>query len=201
MSGFITSALEILKDEKKLLHSKEITKLALEKGILETDGKTPDQTMNSLLLTDIKKRGESSNFIQTGPSTFGLNPNKPDIEVIDNSEIEEEEEKIQIESGYTGKGGEHIVCSKLLFRGFNASIMSVDVGLDIVAIKDKEVFGIQVKTSNLNKFNTYLFDIRKASFERHSSNNIFYIFHYTFKFHYKISTSFPKHNLKNWQLV
>jgi len=30
--------------------------------------------------------------------------------------------------------------------------------------------------SNLNSFRTYLFDIRKASFERHDSGNIFYIF-------------------------
>jgi Holliday junction resolvase len=75
-----------------------------------------------------------------------------------------------------GKGGEHSVCSELLFRGFNASIMSVDVGMDIVATKNEKLFSIQVKTSNLNKFATYVFDVRKVSFERHNSGNIFYIF-------------------------
>jgi tetrahydromethanopterin S-methyltransferase subunit F len=64
----------------------------------------------------------------------------------------------------------------LLFRGFNASIMSVDVGLDIVAVKNDKMFGVQVKTSNLNRFNTYVFDVRKVSFERHNAGNIFYIF-------------------------
>lgn len=54
--------------------------------------------------------------------------------------------------------------------------MSVDIGLDIVATKDNKMFGIQVKTSNLNIFKTYVFDIRKASLERHSTGNIFYIF-------------------------
>ena len=63
-------------------------------------------------------------------------------------------------SGFTGKAGEHLVCSELFFRGFNASIMSVDVGMDIVAVKENQLFGIQVKISNLNSFDTYVFDIR-----------------------------------------
>jgi hypothetical protein len=54
--------------------------------------------------------------------------------------------------------------------------MSVDVGMDIVAVKGTQLFGIQVKTSNLNRFDTYVFDIRKVSFERHNSGSIFYIF-------------------------
>lgn len=36
---------------------------------------------------------------------------------------------------YTGRVGEHRVVSELLFRGYNASIMSVDEGLDIVATR------------------------------------------------------------------
>jgi hypothetical protein len=54
--------------------------------------------------------------------------------------------------------------------------MSVDVGIDIVAIKENSLISIQVKTANLNKFNTYIFDVRKASFERHNANNVYYIF-------------------------
>jgi Holliday junction resolvase len=53
--------------------------------------------------------------------------------------------------------------------------MSVDVGIDISAIKDNKFFGIQVKTSNSNKFDVYNFHIRKVSFERHNQGNIFYI--------------------------
>jgi hypothetical protein len=87
-----------------------------------------------------------------------------------------EEEKIKIEGGYTGKGGEHLVCSELLFRGYNASIMSVDVGMDIIATKENSLFSVQVKTSNLNSFDTYVFDVRKVSFERHDSGNIYYVF-------------------------
>jgi len=54
--------------------------------------------------------------------------------------------------------------------------MSVDTGVDIVATKENHLYGIQVKTSRLNKFNTYVFDVRKVSFERHSNGSTFYIF-------------------------
>jgi hypothetical protein len=178
MNKFRNSAIKILKKEKKPLHSKEITRLALEKGILETEGATPENSMNAQIIMDIRNKKELSDFIKVAPSTYDLNPkrreNKRIRKTIEREELEEEKEKI--ESGYTGKGGEHSVCSELLFRGFNASIMSVDVGMDIVATKNEKLFSIQVKTSNLNKFATYVFDVRKVSFERHNSGNIFYIF-------------------------
>lgn len=145
---------------------------------METEGATPEASMYAQITVDIKNKGDGSDFVKTAPGTFGLNTNKKEIkETPKIVEAEKaEEEKIFIEGGFTGKGGEHLVCSELLFRGFNASIMSVDVGMDIVAVKDNQLFGIQVKTSNLNSFDTYVFDIRKVSFERHSNGNIFYIF-------------------------
>ncbi len=178
MNQFKTAAITILKNAKKPLHYREITQLALEKGILQTEGKTPESSMNAQIVTDIKIKKQDSPFIKTAPATFALNPNLKEprkVERIEEKE-KEQEEKISIESGFVGKGGEHLVCSELLFRGFNASIMSVDVGIDIVATKENQMFGIQVKTSNLNKFNTYVFDVRRVSFERHNSGNIFYIF-------------------------
>ena len=54
--------------------------------------------------------------------------------------------------------------------------MSVDIGVDIVATRENRLYGIQVKTARLNKFNTYVFDVRKVSFERHNSGSTFYIF-------------------------
>lgn len=178
MNKFKQSAIEILKKAKEPLHYADITRLALESGILETEGATPDASMNAQISVDIKRKKEASDFIRIKPGIFTLNPNKKEIKETQKMvEAEkEEEEKIVIDSGFTGKGGEHLVCSELLFRGFNASIMSVDVGMDIVAVKDNSLFGIQVKTSNLNKFNTYVFDIRKVSFERHSTSNVYYIF-------------------------
>jgi len=178
MNTFKQSAIEVLKKARKPLHYAEITRKALESGILETEGATPEATMNSQIILDIRHKGQGSDFIKVSPSTYALNPNKKKIKetpkIIEAEK--EEEEKIVIAGGFTGKAGEHLVCSELLFRGFNASIMSVDVGMDIVAVKENQLFGIQVKTSNLNRFDAYVFDIRKVSFERHSNGNIYYIF-------------------------
>jgi len=178
MNTFKQSAIEILKKAGKPLHFTDITRLALEDGLLETEGATPERTMNAQIVMDIKNKGEASDFIRTAPATFALNKEKIDKPISKKVEEKERqaEEDVKIESGYTGKGGEHLVCSELLFRGFNASIMSVDVGMDIIATKENKLFSIQVKTANLNKFNTYVFDVRKVSFERHDSGNIYYIF-------------------------
>lgn len=178
MNTFKQAAIEILKKSSEPVHYRDITNEALENGLIESEGSTPEATMHAQLTVDVNKRGKSSDFIKTSPGCFSINLHKAIIALTDEViEAEHEiEEKIAIESGYTGKGGEHLVCSELLFRGFNASIMSVDVGMDIVAVKENQVYGIQVKTSNLNRFNTYVFDIRKVSFERHNNGNIFYIF-------------------------
>lgn len=178
MNVYKNAAYEILSDANMPLHYRDITRLALEKGILETIGATPEASLNAQLSVDIKQNGKNSLFIRTAPGQYFINQNveKPKIDKAKEEEDIEEVEKIVIETGYTGKGGEHLVCSELLFRGFNASIMSVDVGMDIIATKDNQLFSIQVKTANINRFQQYLFDVRKVSFERHSSGNIYYVF-------------------------
>ena len=181
MNTFKSSAIQILKKAGKPLHVSDITKLALEGGILITESAVPEATMGAQLYMDIKNKGKASDFVQTSKGTFTLNKEKVVIKPTEKaiSKIAEkekvEDEKIVVEGGYTGKGGEHLVTSELLFRGYNASIMSVDVGVDISAIKDNKFFGIQVKTSNINKFDTYAFHIRRVSFERHNQGNVFYI--------------------------
>ncbi|MBI2990400.1 MAG: winged helix-turn-helix domain-containing protein [Candidatus Magasanikbacteria bacterium] len=177
MNTFKQSALEVLKKAKMPLHYTEITRLALESGILETEGATPEATMGAQLIMDVKNKADGSDFIKTAPGTFNLNPNKKIIKETQKiiEAEKEEEEKIVVEGGYIGKGGEHLVCSEMLFRGFNASIMSVDVGVDISAIKENKFFGIQVKTARKNSFDTYSFHVRKKSFDRFNQGNIFYI--------------------------
>lgn len=178
MNTFKQSAIEILKKAERPLHYTKITRLALESGILETEGATPEASMNAQITIDIKNKGNGSDFIKTAPGMFALNPNKKEIKetskIIEAEKIEEE--KIKVEGGYTGKGGEHLVCSELLFRGFNASIMTVDVGMDIIATKESKLFSLQVKTANISTLNVYNFDVRKVSFERHDSGNIYYVF-------------------------
>lgn len=180
MSTLKQSAIIILGQQNKPLHYKDITKLALEQGLFETSWETPDASVNSQIILDIRHKWKASDFIKTAPSTYALNPNKEVLEPKKEKHIQdeenEEEEKVKIESGFTGKAGEHLVCSELLFRWFNASIMSVDVWMDIVATKWNSLISIQVKTSNINKFDTYTFDVRKVSFDRHNTNNVYYVF-------------------------
>jgi len=177
MNKFKNSAIEVLKKENKPLHYSKITEIAIESGVLETEGATPEKSMNAQISVDIKNRGKGSDFTRTAPGIFTINKNKKNIQETQKIiEIEtEEEENIAIESGFIGKGGEHAVCSELLFRGFNASIMSVDVGVDISAIKDNKFYGIQVKTSQKNTNQTYNFHIKKKSFDRFNQNNIYYV--------------------------
>ena len=182
MNTFKSSAIQVLKKAGKPLHVSEITRLALEGGLLVTESAVPEATMGAQMYMDIKNKGKASDFVQTSKGTFTLNDQKVVIKPTEKaiSKIVEkekvEDEKIIVEGGYKGKGGEHLVTSELLFREYNASIMSVDVGIDISAIKDNKFFGIQVKTSNANKFDVYNFHIRKVSFDRHNQGNIFYIF-------------------------
>jgi Protein of unknown function (DUF511). len=84
MNSFKDIAYQILKEAGKPLHSKEITKIALDRGWLKTAGKTPEATMNAQLVVDINSKKEKSRFIKTGPSIFGLNENfvaVPPVEV------------------------------------------------------------------------------------------------------------------------
>lgn len=175
MNKFKNAAIQILKESKGPLHYKEITKRAVDKGILATEGKTPDASMNAQIITEINTKGDQSTFIKTAPATYNLNPNK----VKDSTETKKKnisKYTKKIGGGYTGKAGEHYVTSELLFRGYNASIMSVDVGMDIIATKNNKLFSLQVKTSNLHSSNSYIFDMRKVALERNYTGNVFYIF-------------------------
>jgi hypothetical protein len=78
-----------------------------------------------------------------------------------------------VKTNYTGKAGEHSVLSELLFRGYNASIMTVDEGIDVVASKSNKYFHIQVKTANGQDNSPYTATIRQESFQL--STDIFYI--------------------------
>lgn len=90
--------------------------------------------------------------------------------------VETEDKEIETKSSqYIGKAGEHLVVSKLLFQGYNANIMSVDEGIDIVSTKNDRLYNIQVKTAN-EKYGKYVSDMNINSYQKHNSSNTFYIF-------------------------
>lgn len=178
---FKEAAKLILKETGKPLSYKELTEEALKRKLISEAGITPKRTMEAQITREIKYKGSLSDFKKVGPGLFALNEEKERLEIETKPDrISEElslEEEVEIEGGYTGQAGEHAVLSELLFRGYNASLMTVDTGVDILAIKNNEVFNIQVKTGNISRaHNAFFFNLRIASFERNNAGRTFYIF-------------------------
>lgn len=72
---FLDAAHEILRQAEQPLHYREITRRALEQGLIESRGKTPEATMNAQLATNIKRAvegGPPSRFVRVGRGVFGL---------------------------------------------------------------------------------------------------------------------------------
>lgn len=80
-----------------------------------------------------------------------------------------------VETGYLGKAGEHAVMSELLFWGFNASLMAVDQGIDVVASRGGHYFHLQVKTATARADGKYWFSIRNQAFESNHRSSTFYV--------------------------
>ncbi len=148
MASFKSAAIKVLRESQEPLHYEEITRRALEQNLIETCGSTPEATMNARIAVDIKRKKDKSAFIRVKPAVFSLNPDYTAKEQEDEEKEEQKTEELEpISTQYVGKAGEHLVVSELLFKGYNASIMSVDEGLDIVATKGERLYNIQVKTS------------------------------------------------------
>lgn len=74
---FADAAVEILLEAGEPLHYKEITRLALEREWIHTEGRTPARTLNSVLCNEIQSRGEQSRFVRLGRGFFGLREATP----------------------------------------------------------------------------------------------------------------------------
>ncbi|KAL6756840.1 hypothetical protein V8C86DRAFT_41277 [Haematococcus lacustris] len=60
-----SAAVAVLRQERKLMTTGEITRLALERHIIVGNVKTPDSTMASALYTDVKRKRERSVFTRS----------------------------------------------------------------------------------------------------------------------------------------
>ena len=76
---------------------------------------------------------------------------------------------------FVGKAGECAVMSELLFRGYNANLMIVDDGVDIVASKNNLFFFIQVKTTTIKEKGRIYTSIKRERFEAFTHTQIRYI--------------------------
>jgi len=79
---------------------------------------------------------------------------------------------------FYGAAGEFYVISELLYHGFFAQKMLVDLGVDLYATKGEKVFFFQVKNLSFDKANIRKIEITKSSFtnERNVSTRVFYVF-------------------------
>lgn len=69
---FTDAAQEVLTQEGRPLHYKEITELAIEKNLLSHVGKSPEVTMGARLAATLKKGGEDNPLIRVKPGVFAL---------------------------------------------------------------------------------------------------------------------------------
>ena len=77
---------DVLRSSTKPLTPKEIYSEIKKRGIWQTNGKTPWQTISAQIYTDLKKNGGSSEFIKASPLEFGIrgihSPSVPKIDAI-----------------------------------------------------------------------------------------------------------------------
>lgn len=69
---FKQAAVEVLRMERRYMSTGDIARMALRRGLVRCNGKTPEATMASALYTDIKRKEGSSMFIRPREGMFGL---------------------------------------------------------------------------------------------------------------------------------
>ena len=65
------AAMEVLKDRGPLPY-RELADAIVQSGIVNTEGTTPERSLNSAIAVDIKRKGDSSAFVRTARGVFGL---------------------------------------------------------------------------------------------------------------------------------
>jgi restriction system protein len=70
--NFRDAAEHVLREAGEPVHYRDLTRRALDAGLLSTRGRTPWETLNAQLSVDIKQYGERSRFYRHAPGTFGL---------------------------------------------------------------------------------------------------------------------------------
>lgn len=155
--SFKAIAAKILYQAGTPLHYREITRLAIEQGVLKSNGKTPWATMNARLSMDIINFGENSQFYRTQPGYFGLR----DLDVVTSTPIKKSMKYVAAKHKVTdslntkqkGDIAEARVAELLTLYGDEGLScyrpISDDEGIDIIAKRRQklEVAYIQVKSS------------------------------------------------------
>ncbi len=168
--------LNIFSEMKKQLHIKQVAEILI--------ARYPLHFQNDDVETLAQRIGQTiRNHIQSTKSKAKLTkvPNGRGGYLSGVYRVKQKRKKIipeklpQISTGYTGKAGEYGLLSELLFRGYNASIMTVDEGIDVIASNENKYFHIQVKTSNINQCGKFQFTIQSNSYKANNASTTFYV--------------------------
>lgn len=177
MIDFSEMALEVLKENPSGLHVNDMARLIIERyQNLQIDIETLSSKLSAKLSLEIKTKKSLSRFskIKNKNGTFKrgvYRAKRVKTKTTDHVLIEIPEPP---SSNFIGSAGEHSVLGELLFRGYNAAIMTVDEGIDLVASKNGRYFHIQVKTAS-ECSETFNFSIRKHIFESNNQSSTFYV--------------------------
>jgi hypothetical protein len=170
-------ALDVLKSHPQGLHVNDLALYILEKyQNLQIDADSLSSKLANKLSAEFKNKKSKSRFSKIKNKNgsykrgiykakkFRVNPDQY-VSVVA-SEVSN--------SNFKGGAGEHAVLSELLFREYNAAVMTVDEGIDLVASKNNRYFHIQVKTS-FEGTDGFHFTIKKHIFENHDQGITFYV--------------------------
>lgn len=86
----------------------------------------------------------------------------------------EDVEFFQHKNRFFGKAAELHVTAELIYHGFQATNIPIDVGLDILAFKNNRTFYFQVKHKDFS--NNIPIKLTKSSFEKSGGGDVYYIF-------------------------
>lgn len=199
----LQAILHVLTNSGKAMHYKEIAQKIIEDGLTEwLQWETPWLSVNATITRHINRYWEESPFTRVTPGVYILSSvnNKEQwslfVEVLSeenqeseilevdedesNESIKNEQNTSRVNTQFVWKAWELAVCSELLMRWRNANILFVDDGIDIVALKNKKKYHIQVKTSarpsTASDGQVYHFSIWRSAFDRYQWWDIFYVF-------------------------
>lgn len=145
-------------DDDSLFPSDESNSIEkLVKEVLRNETKSS----TSPIITSTKKRGAKTYKLRPARMQGPKSKCKPSTDTDDTL--------------YIGKAGEYAVLSELVARGYNACIMTIDEGVDIVASKDNIFYYVQVKTRYFDENGRVSFQIPVKSFERVQNGKVVYI--------------------------
>ncbi len=156
---------------RKTYHVDEVAKIGVDLGLVPV-GESSDsfaKKLNGFLARNVKNK--AAQFSKVPNKKGGYKKGIYRLKPMKSRKMTAVAPKV--ETAFTGAAGEFAVLSELLFWGFNASKMTVDDGIDVVASKKGKYFHIQVKTANGALDKPYQASVRSKSFQH--STNVFYV--------------------------